>query len=79
MTSPTASAPQAPTTPKPISSAAPRAAAATSGPTSGDVFLDGARLGTWLASHLSREASRPPAGTTGFDPRLGIAWPGTQQ
>jgi hypothetical protein len=58
---------------------APLTPQAPTGPTSGDVFLDGSRLGTWIANHLARQASRPPSGATGFDPRMGIAWPGTQQ
>lgn len=58
--------------------AAPKSASSSSGPTSGDVYLDGARLGHWMASNLARSAGRPPSGTTGFDPRLGVTWPGTQ-
>ena len=49
------------------------------GPTGGDVFLDGARVGTWLADHLAREAGKPQTGATGFDPRMSPAWPGTLQ
>lgn len=48
-------------------------------PIGGDVFLDGTRVGTWLADHLAREAGRPQSGATGFDPRLSPAWPGTLQ
>ncbi len=48
-------------------------------PTGGDVFLDGERVGHWLANHLAREANRPSAGGTGFDPNLGITWPGAAQ
>lgn len=55
------------------------APAAASGPTGGDVFLDGTRMGTWVADHLAREVNRPQAGGTGFDPRLTPAWPGTLQ
>jgi hypothetical protein len=54
-------------------------ASAQGGPTGGDVFLDGSRVGTWLADHLAREAGRPQTGATGFDPRLTPAWPGTLQ
>lgn len=66
--------PQAAPTP-----AAPHAPQASPQPSGGDVFLDGTRLGHWIGTHLAREAGRPPSGNTGFDPRLGIAWPGTQQ
>ncbi len=58
-------------------SAAPVAAAESSGPVQGDVFLDGARVGRWMSDRLAREADRPQAGVTGFDPRLGPAWPGS--
>jgi len=43
------------------------------------VFLDGSRVGTWVADHLAREAGRPQAGGTGFDSRMTAAWPGTLQ
>jgi hypothetical protein len=43
------------------------------------VFLDGEYVGHWLANHLAREANRPSAGGTNFDPSLGIAWPGAVQ
>lgn len=66
-------------TPSSPSYAPPTAQALQSGPTGGDVFLDGARVGTWLADHLAREAGRPQMGGTGFDPRLTPAWPGTLQ
>ena len=59
--------------------APPPATTTTAGPTGGDVFLDGTRMGTWLADHLAREAGRPQAGGTGFDSRLTAAWPGTLQ
>jgi hypothetical protein len=58
--------------------AAPQSSSSTTGPTGGDVFLDGTRLGHWISTSLSRSAGRPPSGTTGFDPRLGVTWPGTQ-
>ncbi len=73
----TPSQPAAP--PATLPSVAPQTPQTANGPTSGDVYLDGTQLGTWMARHLTREASRPPSGTTGFDPRMGIAWPGTQQ
>ena len=51
----------------------------SSGPIGGDVYLDGERLGHWLASHLAREAIRPSYGGVDFDPNLSIAWPGASQ
>lgn len=45
---------------------------------SGDVYLDGTRLGRWITNHLGREASRPPSGATAFDPRMGISWSGAR-
>ncbi len=65
----------------PMASAAPSAATARerAGPMQGDVFLDGARMGRWMADVLAREASRPQSGSTQFDPRMGVAWPGTLQ
>jgi hypothetical protein len=59
--------------------AAPMQAAPQGGPTGGDVYLDGTRVGTWLADHFAREVGRPQAGGTAFDPRLTPAWPGTLQ
>jgi hypothetical protein len=71
-------APRAGSTPSAgVSPAAPVAAAASSGPVQGDVYLDGARVGRWMSDRLAREADRPQAGVTGFDPRLGPAWPGS--
>ena len=49
------------------------------GPTGGDVYLDGARMGRWIAERMARAASRPQGGTTGFDGRMGPAFPGTLQ
>jgi hypothetical protein len=63
----------------PRAHAPPAAPTGRGGPTGGDVFLDGMRVGTWLADHLAREAGRPQAGGTAFDPRLTPAWPGTLQ
>jgi hypothetical protein len=51
----------------------------TGAATGGDVFLDGARMGHWVAGQLAREAGRPQRGGTGFDPRLGARWPGSLQ
>lgn len=58
--------------------AAPSAGVAqmSHGPGGGDVFLDGVHVGHWLSRHLDRAANRPPAGTTGFDPRLSPSWAG---
>ena len=47
------------------------------GPTEGDVYLDGERVGRWMAKHLARELGGPQAAGTGFDPRLGPVWPGS--
>ena len=49
------------------------------GPTGGDVFLMGTRVGSLDRRPSSREAGRPQAGGTAFDPRLSPAWPGTLQ
>jgi hypothetical protein len=57
--------------------AVPVAAAASTGPAQGDVFLDGARVGRWMSDRLARDVDRPQSGVTGFDPRLGAAWPGS--
>ena len=35
----------------------------------GQLMLDGSPLGRWIIDHLSREADRPSAGGTAFDPR----------
>lgn len=68
-------------TPRPSAAAAlpaaPTAAASSSGPAQGDVYLDGARVGRWMSNRMAREAERPQAGVTGFDPRLSPAWPGS--
>ena len=46
---------------------------------SGDVILDGARVGRWMTSTLARQAARPPAGPTGPDPRQTPLWSGQAQ
>ena len=61
-----------------MASAAPPARQG-SGPTGGDVFLDGVRVGRWLSDTLAREVGGPATGGTGFDPRLGPTWPGALQ
>ncbi len=58
---------------------APPAQPSPNSPQGGNVYLDGERLGHWVASHLAREANRPSFGPTGFDPTLSIAWPGASQ
>ena len=73
---------QAPVCPAPAAQAlttpaAPVAATLSSTPMQGDVYLDGARVGRWMSDQLAREADGPQAGITGFDPRLGPAWPGS--
>lgn len=40
----------------------------------GTVMLDGRLLGQWLTNAMSRDASRPPSGTSFFDPRQTPAW-----
>ena len=40
----------------------------------GVVQLDGRLVGHWLSESMAREAGRPGAGTTFFDPRQGPAW-----
>jgi hypothetical protein len=59
-----------------LPSAAPPPSSQARGPVTGDVYLDGSKLGRWIADRLAREIARPQSGMTGFDPRLGIAWPG---
>jgi hypothetical protein len=52
---------------------------ASGGPSQGDVYLDGMRVGRWMSDTLAREATRPPAGSTFFDPRLTPSYSGAQQ
>jgi len=40
----------------------------------GTVMLDGHLVGYWLSEQMARQASRPAAGTTFFDPRQTPAW-----
>ena len=61
------------------SSAPPSAGGGESGPSRGDVYLDGTRMGRWIADRMAREAGRPQGGSTGFDARMGPAWNGTMQ
>lgn len=41
---------------------------------SGNIMLDGHLVGYWLSEQMAREASRPPSGTSFFDPRQSPAW-----
>ncbi len=59
--------------------APPPASAHAAGPSQGDVILDGTRVGRWFSDRLAKEAGRAPAGSTAYDPRMGIAWPGALQ
>ncbi len=43
---------------------------------SGDVILDGQKVGRWMSDRMTRDAGRPPNGPTGFDPSRSPAWPG---
>ena len=76
-------APMAPAAPTPaLPGAAPFAARPAAPPPpmqdggqrGGDVVLDGRLVGQWLADRMGRDAARPNAGTTGFDPRQSPAW-----
>ena len=40
----------------------------------GTVMLDGRLVGYWLSEQMAQDASRPPSGTSFFDPRQGPAW-----
>ena len=53
--------------------AAPMRMAAGSGG-SGTVLLDGRLVGEWLMDRMARDAGRPGAGTTSFDPGQAAAW-----
>lgn len=44
-------------------------AGAGAAPTQGDVYLDGALMGRWMARALAADAARPASGSAGFDPR----------
>lgn len=45
---------------------------------SGDVMLDGSRLGRWISNSLTSMAERVPSGATGIDPRASVGWPAIQ-
>ena len=57
----------------------PAGSFAQGGPTQGDVFLDGTRVGRWMADTLARAVSGPASGSTAFDPHMSAAWPGALQ
>jgi hypothetical protein len=44
---------------------------------SGDVYLDGNRIGRWIGEQLDRAASRPGIGGSHFDSRQSPSWGGT--
>ena len=44
------------------------------GKSGGDVMLDGHLVGHWLAERMGRDAARPSAGMTQFNPRQAAAW-----
>ncbi len=51
---------------------------AAAGGLSGEISLDGLRLGRWMADALARMTERPPSGPTGIDPRAAPGWPTMQ-
>ena len=56
---------------------APMQAASADGPAGGepgggDVYLDGALMGRWVARNLAHQAAMPASGGAGFDPRRGV-------
>ena len=59
-----------------LPSAVPPADAGGASRLTGDVYLDGARVGRWMADRMERDAGRPPVGPTFFDPRQSPAWAG---
>lgn len=73
-----AAAPVSDMPPAAASSYAPPGAGSRSqdGAMRGDVFLDGAKVGRWMSERMARDAGRPNAGPTGFDPKRSVAWPG---
>lgn len=42
----------------------------------GDLYLEDSILGRWLTQHLTREITRPRAGTLAVDPRIAPVWGG---
>jgi hypothetical protein len=53
---------------------APRTRQADNQLQTGDVFLDGEKVGRWMIDHLASAASRPSAAATGFDARATPPW-----
>ncbi len=51
---------------------------ASSAGLSGEIMLDGSRLGRWVADTLTRMTERVPSGSTGIDPRASPGWPAIQ-
>ena len=45
---------------------------------SGDIMLDGSRLGRWVSDSLTKMVERAPSGSTGVDPRASPGWPAIQ-
>jgi hypothetical protein len=76
------SRPQAPTSPtaaeaiSPVASRPAPEAPTADPPAFAEIHLDGQALGRWLTRQLEARLNRPPAGTTGFDPRMTPTWPG---
>ncbi len=62
-----------------LSSSAPPAQSSQSITLQGDIIIDGSRLGRWMTSSLARQASRPPSGPVGPDPRQTPLWSGQAQ
>jgi hypothetical protein len=42
----------------------------------GDLLIDGAQIGRWLAGSMAREAARPPSAARRFNSRMMPTWPG---
>ena len=62
-----------------LSSSAPPTQSSQSITLQGDIIIDGSRLGRWMTSSLARQASRPPSGPVGPDPRQTPLWSGQAQ
>lgn len=60
----------------PSRSAPPGRDEAQSAGFSGDIVMEGTRLGRWMTDGLTRMTERPPSGSTGVDPRSTPGWPG---
>ncbi|MCB8874770.1 hypothetical protein [Acidisoma silvae] len=42
----------------------------------GDLVIDGAQMGRWLADAMGRQAARPPTSARRFNSRMAPIWPG---